>query len=72
MLSDNHPDDKYLYEIVVETGPMAAHATTSKVNFILTGDEEQTDVRLVLLRFFSTMGPCTSRQKSGVAQLGTL
>ena len=69
MLSDNHPDDKYLYEIVVETGPMAAHATTSKVNFILTGDEEQTDVRLVLVRFFSTMGPCTSRQ---IAQLGRL
>ena len=46
VLADNHPDDKYLYEIVVETGPMLSHATTSKVNFVLTGDEEETDVRL--------------------------
>ena len=46
VLADNHPDDKYLYEVVVETGPMLSHATTSKVNFVLTGDEEETDVRL--------------------------
>ena len=45
-MGDNHPDDKYFYELVVETGPMASHATSSKINFILSGDEEDTDVRL--------------------------
>ena len=44
-MADNHPDDKYLYEIVVETGPMATHATSSKINFILSGEDEETDVR---------------------------
>ena len=47
VLADNHPDDKYLYEIVVETGPMSSHATSSKINFILSGDEEDSDVRLL-------------------------
>ena len=44
-MADNHPDDKYFYEIVVETGPMASHATTSQINFILSGEDEETDVR---------------------------
>lgn len=44
---DNHPDDKYLYEMVVETGPIENHATTSKINFIMSGDKEVTDVRLL-------------------------
>ena len=46
VLHDNHPDDKYFYEMVVETGPLANHATTSKINFILSGEDEETDVRL--------------------------
>ena len=44
-MADNHPDDKYFYEVVVETGPMATHATSSKINFILSGEDEETDVR---------------------------
>ena len=35
VMRDNHPDDKYLYEIIVETGPNDNHATTSSINFIL-------------------------------------
>ena len=34
-MRDNHPDDKYLYEIIVETGPSDNHATTASINFIL-------------------------------------
>jgi polycystin 1L2 len=44
-LRDNHIDDKYLYEIVVETGPQDNHATTSNINFVLSGGDEDTDVR---------------------------
>ena len=44
---DNHPEDKYFYEIIVETGPKDAHATTAKISFILSGSEEETDVRSV-------------------------
>ena len=29
-IKDNDPEDKYLYEILVETGPFANHATSSK------------------------------------------
>lgn len=47
ILADNHPDDKYLYEILVETGPLANHATTSNISFILFGDEEDTGARQV-------------------------
>ena len=46
-MADNHPDDKYLYEIVVETGPKDSHATTAKIHFILAGNDEETDVRSV-------------------------
>ena len=42
---DNHPEDKYLYEIIVETGPKDSHATTAKIFFILAGNDEETDVR---------------------------
>ena len=44
-MKDNHMDDKYFYEVLVETGPLASHATTSKVEFILYGDDDVTDVR---------------------------
>lgn len=44
-MRDNHPDDKYLYEIIVETGPNDNHATTSTINFILSGSECDTEVR---------------------------
>ena len=42
---DNYPEDKYLYEIIVETGPKDSHATTAKVYFILAGNDEESDVR---------------------------
>ena len=50
-MRDNYPDDKYLYEIIVETGPNDNHATTSTINFILSGNECDTEVRLVVYLF---------------------
>ena len=44
-LRDNHPEDMYMYEMIVETGPSAAHATTSQIYFVLTGEDEDTGVR---------------------------
>ena len=44
-MRDNHPEDNYFYELIVETGPMANHGTTSKVEFILKGSDESTEVR---------------------------
>ena len=41
----SNPKNKYMYEILVETGPMASHATTSKIQFILTGEKGDTGVR---------------------------
>jgi hypothetical protein len=49
-MADNHPDDKYFYEIVVETGPKDSHATTANIHFILAGNDEETDVRLVFAK----------------------
>ena len=49
VMRDNYPDDKYLYEIIVETGPNDNHATTSTINFILSGNECDTEVRFVCL-----------------------
>ena len=31
----NKPESKYMYEIIVETGPMANHATTSTEQSVL-------------------------------------
>lgn len=44
-LPDNDPKDKYLYEISVFTGDKEASETDSKVSFILSGDDDETDVR---------------------------
>ena len=44
-MKDNHPEDTYMYEILIETGPLASHSTTSKVEFILSGEDDDTDVR---------------------------
>ena len=51
VMRDNYPDDKYLYEIIVETGPNDNHATTSTINFILSGNECDTEVRFVVCLF---------------------
>ena len=42
---DNQPEDNYFYELIVETGPLANHGTTSKVEFVLKGSDESTEVR---------------------------
>lgn len=44
-LPDNDPHDKYLYEIAVHTGDKDGASTDSKVCFILSGDDDETDVR---------------------------
>jgi polycystin 1L2 len=44
-LPDNDPCDKYLYEITVSTGLRKNAGTDSKVHFILSGDENETDAR---------------------------
>ncbi|XP_064093787.1 uncharacterized protein LOC135206294 [Macrobrachium nipponense] len=44
-LPDNHVQDKYLYEILVFTGNRKGAQTDSTVQFILTGDRGETDVR---------------------------
>lgn len=44
-MRDNDPNDKYFYELLVETGPLANHSTTSKIEFILSGDDAESDVR---------------------------
>ena len=41
----NKPESKYMYEIIVETGPMANHATTSTIGFNLTGDQGESGIR---------------------------
>nr|XP_002732126.1 PREDICTED: polycystic kidney disease protein 1-like 2-like [Saccoglossus kowalevskii] len=46
-LLDNEPNDKYLYEVVVFTGRRKGGGTDSKVGFILSGDNDETDVRML-------------------------
>ncbi|KAG0419460.1 hypothetical protein HPB47_004076 [Ixodes persulcatus] len=44
-LQDNDPKDKYVYEIVVFTGDKKGAATDSNVFFIVSGDDDETEVR---------------------------
>jgi hypothetical protein len=44
-LPDNDPTSKYLYEVSVYTGDRDGAGTDSKVHFILSGDEDETEVR---------------------------
>ncbi|KAK7111823.1 hypothetical protein V1264_011390 [Littorina saxatilis] len=44
-LMDNDSKDKYYYEIVVVTGMRRNAGTDSKVYFILSGEDDETDVR---------------------------
>jgi hypothetical protein len=34
---DNDPHDHYFYEVIVETGPLANHGTTSNIFFTIDG-----------------------------------
>ncbi|WAQ97034.1 PK1L2-like protein, partial [Mya arenaria] len=44
-LLDNDRKDKYYYEVLVSTGMRRGAGTDSKVHFVLSGEEEETDVR---------------------------
>ncbi|CAF3678781.1 unnamed protein product [Rotaria sordida] len=44
-LSDNNRHDKYLYQLVVFTGMRANAGTKSKVHFLLSGNQDETDIR---------------------------
>ena len=44
-MKDNLPEDHYFYEIIVQTGPMLSHGTKSKVQMILTGEDNWTQTR---------------------------
>nr|XP_042904172.1 uncharacterized protein LOC107445474 [Parasteatoda tepidariorum] len=44
-LADNDMADKYFYEILVQTGFPLNAGTDSKVHFILSGEDDETDVR---------------------------
>ena len=44
-MKDNQPENLYMYEIVVQTGPMLSHGTTSKVQLTIGGDDSDTGVR---------------------------
>ncbi|KAJ8037623.1 Polycystic kidney disease protein 1-like 2 [Holothuria leucospilota] len=44
-LMDNVPSHKYLYEITVLTGQRQGAGTDSKVSFIISGDQDETEIR---------------------------
>ncbi|XP_064091678.1 uncharacterized protein LOC135205258 [Macrobrachium nipponense] len=44
-LPDNDPEDRYLYDVMVHTGHFPGSGTKSKVQFLLVGDWNETDVR---------------------------
>ncbi|KAK0049118.1 polycystin-1 isoform X2, partial [Biomphalaria pfeifferi] len=45
-MADNDPRDKYFYEVIVSTGMRRNAGTNSKVYFILSGEEEESEVRM--------------------------
>jgi polycystin 1L2 len=44
-LPDNHQSDQYFYQIIVFTGHRKDAGTKSKVHFIISGDDADTQVR---------------------------
>ncbi|XP_013386005.1 uncharacterized protein LOC106155635 isoform X1 [Lingula anatina] len=46
-LPDNDPRHKYLYELLVYTGGRSGGGTTAKVSMVFTGDEDETEPRLI-------------------------
>ena len=44
-LPDNDPVDSYVYEIIAMTGAQAQATCKSKIQFILTGEDDETDIR---------------------------
>ena len=45
LLPDNDPADTYVYEIIVFTGNKAQATCRSKIQFIVNGDKDETDIR---------------------------
>ncbi|XP_064112518.1 uncharacterized protein LOC135219572 isoform X1 [Macrobrachium nipponense] len=46
-LEDNSVEDKYLYEITVTTGPDKEAGTDSNIQFIISGEYNETEVRIL-------------------------
>ena len=46
-LLDNTPSDKYHYQMAVHTGMRHMAGTISKVYFLITGENEGTEVRML-------------------------
>ncbi|XP_064630503.1 uncharacterized protein LOC135489174 [Lineus longissimus] len=46
-LVDNDPDDKYMYELMVASGMAKGAGTHSRVYFVLSGENDETDVRIL-------------------------
>lgn len=44
-LVDNNPEDQYMYEILTFTGPKRGASCDSGVEIVLTGSEDETEVR---------------------------
>ena len=45
VVCDNDPADRYFYELLVETGPLGSHSTTSNIGFLLAGEDDDTGAR---------------------------
>nr|XP_047143727.1 uncharacterized protein LOC100197078 [Hydra vulgaris] len=61
-LPENHPDDKYLYEIVVETGFDFGASTSADVVIVLTGKDGESGPR----RLYSLNRKCFQRSEVDV------
>ena len=46
-LADNKPEDNYFYELVIMTGARAESGTDSKVRIIITGEDDESEIRLL-------------------------
>ena len=45
LLPDNDPADTYVYELIVFTGNKAQATCRSKIQFIVNGDKDESDIR---------------------------
>ena len=66
-LPDNDPSDSYVYEIIAMTGAQSQATCKSKIQFILTGEDDETDIRTFPRMTFQRSGidsfvMATSRQ----------
>ena len=66
-LPDNDPSDSYVYEIIAMTGAQSQATCKSKIQFILTGEDDESDIRTFPRMTFQRSGidsfvMATSRQ----------